>query len=244
QVGNAVTGRVHARPRAAGQLGAGAVQGDEADHRVALEETAVEHLDVRDVAGAGDDVGEAVAVDVGDADEDAALELGAARRRRIGQKARQQVAVVDVARPGEHLDVRHRALAGADDDVVDAVAVDVARRHACAAHEVAEGAAVADQLPRGAVEHLDAAVDALGAAVSVGADDDVGAAVAVDVAAGDVDAAGEARRHREEAHDLLAGAAVEDLDVPAGGARRRAGDYVGVAVAGDGGHRPGHRGEG
>src|SRR5262249_51066776 len=67
--------------------------------------------------------------------------------------------------------------------------------------------------------------------------DDVGVAVAIDVAGRHGNAAEEARGVGEEAGDLRPGDAVEDLDVRAG-ARADAGDDVGDAVAGDvaGGH--------
>src|SRR5207253_2623409 len=73
-------------------------------------------------------------------------------------------------------------------------------------------------------------------AAGPGAGDHLGPAVAVGVAGGDVDAAGEARVVGEPARHELAGGAVEDLDVrPAAGAG--GGDDVRHLVAGHVGER-------
>src|SRR5205823_8042670 len=82
---------------------------------------AVEDLDVGEGAGVGadDDVGHAVAVNVAGRHEDAAAEAGE------GEEAADQLAGLAV----EDLDVGRAALARAGDDIVDAVAVDVAGGH-------------------------------------------------------------------------------------------------------------------
>src|SRR5262249_53605154 len=112
---------------------------------------------------------------------------------------------------------------GGDDDLGDAVVVEVGRRHGHAAGETRKGDEAGDQGAIGAAEDLDVTVD------PVGRHDDVGLAVAVDVADGDVDGALEVGEG-EEAANLHAGGAVEDLDVTL----RRVGadDDVGDAVAG------------
>src|SRR5207302_1882187 len=90
---------------------------------------AAEDLDLRAAArpGAGNDVGLAVAVHVPGGDEHAAGEFGV-----VGEKAAEQ-GQVDAA---EDLDVRAAAGARAGNDVIGAVAIDVAGGHADAAAEV------------------------------------------------------------------------------------------------------------
>src|SRR5205807_2416249 len=71
-------------------------------------------------------------------------------------------------------------------------------------------------------------------AASPGPGDDVRLAVAIDVASGDVDPAGEARVVGEEAHEERTVGAAEDLDVrasPGPGAGDDVGDAVAVDVA-------------
>src|SRR5262249_27739340 len=96
-------------------------------------------LDVRVAGrGAGDEVGPAVAVDVAGGHEDADVEAGPVgeelrhqARVRVGPQRRHRPAVVD-------LDVRVADARG-HDDLLDAVAVDVARRHVDRAVVVREG---------------------------------------------------------------------------------------------------------
>src|SRR5438132_1086763 len=91
----------------------------------------VEAGDVRATAGTGDGeyVGLAVAVDVPGADADAAGEAHV-----VGEEAREPR--LGVVLPGIDADVGSAAGVGADDDVGEAVAVDVAGRHEAAAGEV------------------------------------------------------------------------------------------------------------
>ena len=89
----------------------------------------------------------------------------------------------------ERLDVRAAAGPGPGDDVGIAVAVDVAGGHAHAAGESGGiGEEVVDDVIVGAAEDLD-----VRPAAGAGPGNDVGLAVAVDVADGHVDAAGEGR---------------------------------------------------
>src|SRR5207248_5459152 len=121
------------------------------------------------------------------------------------------------------------------DDVGVAVAVHVAGRDADAAGEM-------DVAGHEVHQHrvvFAAEGDDVGAAALVGADDDVGEAVAVEVAGRHVLAAGEARVVGEELADQVAGAAVVDVDVrPA--ARPGGRDHVRDAVAGHVAHRHAH----
>src|SRR5262249_13249022 len=129
---------------------------------------------------AADDVGLAVAVDVPGRDRDAAGVLGVE-----GQVALQQAAVG----AGEDLDLAAAALGQADDEVGVAVAVDVPGRDVDAAGVVQRpGRETVEQGQVGAAEDLD-----VGAAAGPGAGDDVGDAVAVDVADRHPPLAGEAR---------------------------------------------------
>src|SRR5262245_41044878 len=149
---------------------------------------AIENLHVRPAAraGAGDDVGAAVACHVPGGDTDAAREVGT-----IGHEPAEQTQV----RTAEDLDVRPAARAGAGNDVRLAVAVHVAGRHE---HTAAEARPVGHEAvhPRAvaAVEDFD-----MRAAARAGAGDDVRNAVAGYVADGYVHAAQEARIVGEDA---------------------------------------------
>src|SRR5262249_29207414 len=117
---------------------------------------------------------------------------------------------------------------GTADDVGAAIAIEITGRHAHAAAEGgAEGEEVAEELSRGSAEDAH-----LRQAARVGATDDVGPAIAVDVAGGHVRAAREQRREREEVAEHREGLAVEDAHL-----RRRAGARgakdVGHTVAAD-----------
>ena len=135
-------------------------------------------------AGAGDDVGAAVAVDVAGGDADAAGEAGG-----VGEEARRSARCRLGA--AEDLDMRPAAGAGAGDDVGEAVAVDVAGGDEDAAGERGavgeEAREVATTLPVGAgLKTLTCGPPPGPAPVMMSA-----AAVAVDVAGGHADAAGE-----------------------------------------------------
>src|SRR5213076_309353 len=109
----------------------------------------------------------------------------------------------------EHLDVAARGAGpGPDDDVGQAVPVAVDRAGADPAEEAGEAEEAEPLGPRQSVEDLDGAARAEGA----GPHDDVGEAVAVDVAAGHVDRAEEAGE-AQDAADEGVGPGVEDLDV-------------------------------
>src|SRR5439155_1717624 len=133
---------------------------------------AIDDLDVRAAAGAGaeDELGLAVEVEVVGRDANAASEAGVE-----GEEAPQQGGVGDLAVGLEltqlgaidELDVRAAAGAGADDDVGPPVVVDVVRTDGDAAGEAGvEGEEAAQQAVVAAVEHLD-----VGAAARSGADD-------------------------------------------------------------------------
>src|SRR5262249_33868251 len=132
-----------------------------ADHRPV---GPAEDPDVRPAAraGAGDDVREAVAVDVGRGDEHPATERG-----RIGEKAADG-AGQELERPAvKYFDVRPASRAGGGNDVRNAVAVDVAAGHAHAAAERAvEGIELEGHLPGSRVERTDP-----GQAIRIGADE-------------------------------------------------------------------------
>src|SRR5205823_3748322 len=142
---------------------------------------APECLDVRPAAGPGpgDNVRPAVAVHVLGRHGHAAAETWS-----VGEEALQQ-------RPGigEDFHMRPAASPGAGDDVRLAVAVDVTRGHE---HTTGEVRAVSEEVGNdgeaAAIEDLD-----LGPTTGTGGGDDVGSAVAVDVADGHADAAGEGR---------------------------------------------------
>src|SRR5262249_55611867 len=120
---------------------------------------------------------------------------------------------------------------GAGDDVGNAVTVDVAGGYVHAgSEERAIGVEIADHLPCATAKNPDVWA---GARPRPG--DDVGIAVAVHVAGGHVDAAGERRRVGIETGNLVGlpdgerARPVKDLDIrPA--ARPNAGDDIGVAV--------------
>src|SRR5262249_17030963 len=156
-------------------LEAGRVRGEVAQQaQVAAREDA--DAGVGAGAGADDEVGPAVAVDVPGRDAAAAGEVGGE-----GEQAGDPVAVCSAG----DLYVRPAAGRGGGDVVSLAVAVHVAGRHLDAA---AEGGVVGvEALENGAVlaaERLD-----VRPAAGAGAGDQVGEAVAVDVADGDEDAA-------------------------------------------------------
>src|SRR5690349_20003011 len=95
-----------------------------------------------------DDVGAAVAIDVGRGDAHGTSDSGQ------GEEA----ADLRATYPVEDLDVAVVAAVGDDDDVVGAVAVDVARRHVHPAHEGGLEGEEAEALRSGvAVENLDVA---------------------------------------------------------------------------------------
>ena len=146
------------------------------------------------------DRGPAAATDVGNPDAHAAGEL-----RRQREKALQ----LGLGRSVEDDDLRAATGAGTDDDVGLAVAVHVAGRQEQATGEGRrEGIEGGQQAEALAVEDGD-----LGAAAGSGGGDDVGEAVAVDVAGGDADAAGEGGRGGVEAGDLAAVLAAGDRDL-------------------------------
>src|SRR5437016_2762531 len=92
------------------------------------------------------------------------------------------------------------ASAGTGDDIREAIAVDVAGRHINAAVETCiEGHEFAQQFSVGSIKDSDVRT-----AAGSRAGDDVGCAVAVDVAGGDADASPEARIVGEEAKLLRA----------------------------------------
>src|SRR5262249_50962356 len=88
----------------------------------------IDHLDMRPSIGpgAGNDVGQAIAVDVGRGDVHAAEEVG-----RIGEKAGD----FDPGQAVEDFHMRPAARPGRGDDVVDAVAVHITGRDANAARK-------------------------------------------------------------------------------------------------------------
>src|SRR5262249_11331909 len=139
---------------------------------------AVEDFDVGPaaVARAGDDIGEAVVIDVGRADADAAAE-----GRAIGKKAAQERQVL----AAEDFDVRPAARSGPGDDIHETVAVDVAGRNEYAAGESgAVGKEAVEERQVLAAEDFD-----VWSAAGAGPRDYVVDAVAVDVAGGDTHAA-------------------------------------------------------
>src|SRR5262249_51835146 len=148
--------------------------------------------DLRPAARPGgcEDVRAAVAVDVARGNADSARE-GRGGGEETGQR-----------RAGAALSDGHfrpAALVGRGDDVRAAVPVDVGGRHERAAGEgCRQGEEVANQLKRLALEDAD-----LRAAAGAGGADDVGHAVAVDVAHGHARAAGEGGCKGEEVGNQL-----------------------------------------
>ena len=131
-------------------------------------------------------------------------------------------------------DARPAAEAGRDDEVAVAVAVHVADGWSGAAAEVrvVDAEEVGDLGEAVAVEDADARAAAL-----VGRDDEVGLAVAVDVAGRDVDATGEGRLEGIDRKEHGVRNTVEDFDVrrPAGaGADDQVGDAIAVEIGGGG----------
>src|SRR5262249_11523312 len=126
----------------------------------------------------------------------------------------------------EDLDLGRRTGAVAGDEVVSAIAVNIPDRHP---HATREQGAVGEE-----VEQDGAALSAedfhLRQAAGIAAHDEIGIAVAVKVATGHEEAAGEGDLEHEEVAQLHAAAAVEDLQLgkPAGAA---ASDQVRGAVA-------------
>ena len=184
-------------------------------------------------ACAGDDVCEAVPVVIAGGDPDPAAEVSAVGG---GDEEGRPADVVERAETAA-VDTGFRIAAGAEavDDVVIAVAVDVAGGDADAAgegwgvgeEEVAQEASGAGVGDDGAeIEGAE-----VGAAAGARAGDDVVAAVAVDIADGDVDTAGEVAVGLELG-DLLFGDGVDDDDEGSetgGGAE----DGIRDAIAGD-----------
>src|SRR5262249_37886761 len=130
-----------------------------------------EHFDVRAAAvtRSGDDVGRAVPVHVADRDADATAEV-----RVVCEERHEQPAAVTA----KHLDVRAATLAGPGDDVGTAVAMEVAGGYVPAAAESRGVGEESEQSPpAGSAECPD-----VRAAAVAGAGDDVGRAVAVDIA--------------------------------------------------------------
>src|SRR5690606_31777778 len=124
----------------------------------------------------------------------------------------------------------------ADDHVHAAIAVDVAGRNGHAARVVdAKGEVGEDLLVGGA------AVDAHPAAAAPAADEQVGLAVAVDVAGGHVNAAAEVIAERREGHDRAGRGAVEDADasVARAGGHEQVGHPVARDIAGRDAHAVG-----
>ena len=168
-----------------------------------------------------DDLVDAVAIEIGQAYPHAVL--GA---RRIGEEAAERVEV----RAAPHPHVRAAAVdrSRPRHDVGEPVPVDVARGDVDPAHEGrVVGEEAADLRERRAVPHPH-----VRSAPEPRAGDDVGEAVAVDVARGHVHAAGECRVVGEEAADWREGHAVPDPDVRSA-AGPRAGDDVRAAIAVD-----------
>jgi hypothetical protein len=166
---------------------------------------AIDNGDTRHAAGAGagNDVGQAVAIDVASGDVDAV-----GRGVRVGNEAAEQGAVATA----EDLDDRQGADIGAGDDVRVAVAVDIPGRDIDAVGlaggislEIAKD--TGQRRERGAIENAH-----LRAAARSGARDDVGHAIAVDVTDRDADAAGEGAGIGEEVGLLLVSGGVEDTD--------------------------------
>src|SRR5207247_657882 len=114
-----------------------------------------------------------------------------------------------VVRAAEDDDVRSAPRVGADDDVGEAVAIDVAGGDERAPGEVGIiGEELADQLARPAVVDVD-----VGSAARARRGDDVRDAVAVNVADGHADAAREVRIVGKEVETDGAGRGVKDDDV-------------------------------
>src|SRR5262249_21857399 len=155
------------------------VEGDGARDRA--EGGPAEHDAVRPAArpGAGDDVGDVVAVGVDRRHAHAAAEV-----RVVGEEAGPRGAPL----AAEHLDVRAAAGPGPRDDLGAAVLVEVPGGDVDAAGEGrGVGQEAGDRCRIDAAERLH-----VRSAAGAGAGDDVGVLVAVDVADGDVDAAAEA----------------------------------------------------
>src|SRR5262245_48268101 len=174
--------------------------------------------DLPALAGAvtGDDLVIAVAVNIPTSNPDATNDAG-----RIRQEAHQQL-----AGGREHLHMRQRPRVGPDDDLVASVPVHICGPDEDAAHEALEGEEGAHQHPGYAVERLDVTARCLGP----GSDDDFGLAVAVEVAARDMDAAGEALEGEEGSHQR-SGSTGEDLDVTTRCPGPGSDDDFGLAVA-------------
>src|SRR5262249_46309644 len=145
------------------------------------------HGDVGTAAGpgAGDNVGTAATLDLAGRDADAAREVNVIREEAEQRVWRAERG--DVAAPFENRDVGTTAGVGAADDVSGAIAVHAAGRNVDAAGEMHVVGEKAGQ--HRAVQPADHGN--IGTAAGSGAADNVWIAVAVDVANGHTDAAGE-----------------------------------------------------
>src|SRR4051812_7730769 len=119
-------------------------------------------------AGAGDDVGPAIAVDIAGSQINAAAETGA-----VGIEAANRSGKLRSRASAEDPHVRSAAGAGSRDDIGHAVAIYIARRHANAAAKIASVSEEASQL--GAVDPANR--PNVRPTARIGADDDVGPAV-------------------------------------------------------------------
>ena len=152
--------------------------------------------------GPGDDVGFAVAVQVAGRDVNAPAEAGVKRVKAL------EDAFVGA---GEDLDVGAAARAGASDDVGFAVAVDIPTGHFHAAVECRSvGKKLSQDRSVGAGEDL-----YVRPAAGTGAGNDVGVAIVVHVAGGDIHAAGEIGLIGIKAINQSQSSAVVHLDVRA-----------------------------
>ena len=170
----------------------------------------------------------------------AATRDAAAEDRVVGEERADRGAV-----GVEHFDQRPAAVARAGDDLVNAVAVQVADGDERAAAEVRlVGEELTNQLERGAVEDADVRPTA-----EARGGDQVRDAVAGHVSDGDADAAGEALVVDEGVEEHLIGVATVDADsgsaagVRADGVDRAAGRAVLEVGAGHPGRAAGHNGE-
>ena len=216
----------HPHPTAAGRV-AGEEVGEPRLHVVGeVRATKGGHAGAAAGAAAGDEFRLAVAVEVARGDVHAVAQ-GVLEGEEVGERlagerpARERGAV-------EHGDAGAAVEAGRDDEVADAVAGEVADGRAGTAAEVrvvdAEEVRDLGEVPAAEHPHPGAAAIAWG-------DDQVGHAVAGQVAGRDEHAAGEVRLERGECEQDRAGDAVVNDDA-AGGAGAGADDQVGDAVAG------------
>src|SRR5262245_22476442 len=160
------------------------------------------------------DVGEGVTVVVGSAHRDGPGEA------REGQETLDQA----VIGPTEGLDVGAEGPGRADDEVSDAVTVDIAAGHADSAGVARERQEALNQAAVGPTEDLEVATRG-----PYRADDDVLLPVAVDIPSGHAHAAPEANEGQEAHHQTTIGA-IEDLHVAAHAAGQNADDHIVDAV--------------